>query len=384
MIDKEISELRRHLRRDRSAITHIFGCYVNDSKEIVAEFRSPVSMMPENESDKYFAALRRTLSGAVGKNLIDIVFQTAQVVDSPEHKLLSALRESKLEDEEARQTLYRKIIDSIAIEGSYAVLLACDSYDVPFRGKSGGDADRSEEVYRYIVCAICPVKQGKSALRYVPEEKTFRDGGAASVLAAPALGFLFPAFDDRATNLYGALYYTHDTAAAQEALIDALFHTPAPQPADEQKESFEGLLSSALGEECSLEVVQRVHDRLSQQIQIHRESKDPEPLLVGKEEVKAVLAECGVSEAGVAKFSVDYDETFGFEADLHPGNIIDSKHFEVKTPDVVIRVDPTRTGLVQTRVIGGVKYLLIAADESVEVNGVSIHIGQEAPAAGQV
>lgn len=379
MIDKEISEIRRHLRRDRSAVTHIFGCYVNDNKEIVAQFRSPVSMMPENESDKYFATLRKVLSGTLGKNLIDIVFQTAQVADSPEHRLLSALRESKLEDEEAREELYRKIIDSVTLEGGYVILLACDSYDVPFRGKDGGgDADRNEEVYRFFLCAICPVKQSKSSLRYVPEEQSFRDGGAASVLAAPALGFLFPAFDDRATNLYSALYYTHDTAAAQEALIDALFHTPAPQPAAEQKESFEALLSTALGEECSLEVVQRVHDQLSQRIQLHKESKDPEPLLVGKDEVKAVLEECGVSEEGVAKFSVDYDETFGFQADLHPGNLIDEKHFQVKTPDVVIQVDPARAGLVQTRVIGGVKYLLIHADENVEVNGVSIHIGQEA------
>ena len=127
-------------------------------------------------------------------------------------------------------------------------------------------------------------------------------------------------------------------------------------------------------------MVQTVHDQLSQRIELHKESKVPEPLLITKEDVKEVLSSCGISEDHMAKFSVDYDEAFGFEAELHPKNIIDNKHFEVKTPDVVIKVDPTRADLVETRIIGGVKYILICADENVEVNGVNIHIGDQEPA----
>ena len=137
------------------------------------------------------------------------------------------------------------------------------------------------------------------------------------------------------------------------------------------------MLSSALNEECSLEVVQTVHDQLRQSIEMHKESKIPDPLLVSKEDVKDVLSSCGVSEQHVAKFSVDYDEAFGFEAQLHPKNIIDNKRFEIKTPDVSIKVAPDRTDLIETRVIGGVKYILICADESVEVNGVSINIKED-------
>ena len=378
MIDKEISEVRRHLRRDRSAITHLFGCYVNDAREIVTEFRQSVSLMPENESDKFFAMLRKVLSGTVGKNLIDITFQTAQVADSPEHKLLMQLRDSRLEDEEVRTSFYQKVIESVTLEGSFVIVAGCDSYDVPFKGKDGSShGDQSEEVYRFLVCAVCPVKQTKSSLHYVSEEKLFRDGAVNSVMGAPALGFLFPAFDDRATNIYNALYYTHDTQNAQEEFIDAIFHTPAPLPAQEQKKTFEALLTTCLGDECSMEVVQTVHDRLCQRMELHKESKDPQTLMITKEDVKDVLGECGVSQEHIAKFSVDYDEAFGFEAELHPSNIIDSKHFEVKTPDVVIRVDPTRTELVETRIIGGVKYILIQADENVEVNGVNISIRPE-------
>ena len=385
MNDKEISEIRRRQRRDRSNITAIFGCYVNDNKEIITEFRQSTGIMPENESDKYFALLRRTLSGAIGKNLIDITFKTSQVADSPEHKLLMDLRESKCNDEEKRQEFYKKIIDTVVMEGNYLILLGCDSYDVPFKSKDDSfQKDQSEETYTYILCTICPVKETKANLHYVPEEKLFHDGAMTQRVSAPALGFLFPAFDDRSTNIYNALYYTHDIKNSQDALIEAIFNTPVPKPAAEQKKSFEALLTTSLGDECSLDVVQTVHDQLCQRIELHKESKVPEPLMISKEDVKEVLTSCGVSEEHVAKFSVDYDEAFGFEADLHPKNIIDDKHFELKTPDVVIKVDPTRSDLIETRVIGGVKYIMICADEDVEVNGVSINISEKEKEAAAV
>ena len=385
MNDKEIGEIRRHLRRDRSNITKIYGCFVNDNKEIITEFSQSTGIMPENEGDKYFALFKRVLSGSVGKNLIDITFKTSQVAGSPEHKLLMDLRESKLGDDELLHSFFQKIIDSVTLEGNYLILIGCDSYDVPFKGKDDlSDSDKSEEVYTYLICAICPVKQTKPNLHYVPEEKLFHDGAMNQPVSAPALGFLFPAFDNRATNIYNALYYTHDIKVSQDALIEALFNTPVPMPAAEQKKCFEALLTTALGDECNLDVVQTVHDQLCQRIELHKEAKVPEPLMIAKADVKEALASCGVSEEHLAKFSVDYDETFGFEADLNPKNIIDSKRFEIKTPDVSIKVDPTRSDLIETRVIGGVKYIMICADENVEVNGVSIHIDEEQKEAAQV
>lgn len=378
MNDKEISEIRRHMRRDRSNMTAIYGCYVNENKEIITEFRQSTGMMPENEGDKYFALLRRTLSGSIGKNLIDITFKTSQVADSPEHKLLMGLRESKCADEELRGELFRKIIENVSMEENYLILLGCDSYDVPFKSKDDSfQKDQSEQVYTYILCTICPVKQTKPNLHYVPEEKLFHDGAMNQMVSAPAVGFLFPVFDNRSTNIYNALYYTRDVKTSQDALIEAVFNTPVPQPAAEQKKSFEALLSTSLGEDCSLDVVQTVHDEICQRIEMHKEAKIPDPLMVSKEDVKEVLTSCGVSEEHIAKFSVDYDEVFGFEADLHPKNVIDNKHFEIKTPDVVIKVDPTRSDLIETRIIGGVKYIMICADEDVEVNGVNIHIKEK-------
>ena len=381
MNNKEIGEIRRRLRRARSNITAIYACYVNDNQEIITEFRQSTGIMPENESDKYYGLLRRSLSGSIGRNLIDITFKTSQVAGSPEHQLLMDLRKTQLKDDELRETFYKKVIESVDLEGSYLILLGCDTYDVPFKSKDDAfQKDSSEETYTYIICAICPVKQTKANLHYVPEEKVFHDGAMHQMVSAPELGFLFPAFDNRATNIYNALYYTRNVKESQDAFVEALFNAPVPKPAAQQKETFEALLTTSLGEDCSMDVVQTVHEQLCQRIEMHKEAKVPEPLLISKEDVKDVLASCGVSQEHVAKFSVDYDEAFGFEADLHPRNIIDNKHFEVKTPDVVIKVDPTRTDLIETRIIGGVKYIMICADEDIEVNGVSIHVKDPEPA----
>lgn len=378
MNEKEIGEIRRHMRRDRSNMTAIYGCFVNDNKEIITEYRASTGIMSENEADKYFAILRKALSGSIGKNLIDLTFKTSQVAGSPEHELLMKLRETKLQDEDLRLEFYKKIIDTIIMEGNYLILLGCDSYDVPFKSKDDTlQNDSADETFTYLICAICPVKQTKANLHYVPEEKTFHDGAMNQPVSAPEIGFLFPAFDNRSTNIYNALYYTRNIKENQEALIEAVFNTPVPKPAAEQKKSFEALLTTALGDECNLDVVQTVHEQLCERIELHKESKVPDPLLIDKEVLKDVLTSCGVSETSVSKFSVQYDEAFGFEAELHPKNIIDSKRFEIHTPDIAIKIDPTRTDLVETRVIGGVKYIMINADEDVEVNGVSIHFQGE-------
>lgn len=375
MNEKEIGEIRRRTRRDRSNMTGIYGCYVNGQKEIISEFRLSVGTMPENESEKYFLLLKKILSGSVGKNLIDISFQTAQVGTSPEHKLLMELRSSGLKDEALRLQLYQKIIENVSFDENYLILLGMDSYDVPFKSKDGDtQADASNVTYTYLQCAVCPVKLEKSSLCYDGANKEFHDGSAEHVVCAPELGFLFPAFDNRAANIYNALFYTRSAKKIYENVIDALFKVEPPKPAAEQKASFEALLTRTVGEDCSLEVVQTVHEQLCQCIEIHKESKTSEPLLINKEQVKAALYESGVPEQKVSKFSVEYDEVFGNDAQLHPKNIINHKRFEVKTPNVAITVSPESIDLIETRVIGGVKYILICADENVEVNGVNINI----------
>ena len=372
---KEIGEIRRRVRRDRSNMTAIYGCYVNSQKQIITEFKQSTGIMPENEAEKYFGLLKRTLSGTIGKNLLNITFQTQQVMKSDEHKLLMDLRATKLQEGQYRHDLYKKIIDTVTLDDAFLILLGCDSYDVPFKSKDDEtQADASGDVFTYLLCAVCPVKEAKPTLRYEAESKEFHDGGLAQIAVAPEAGFMFPSFDDRATNIYNALFYTHSPKIGHDSMIEALFGARAPICAAEQKKSFEALLTTSLGDECSLDAVQSVHDNLRERMLLHKESRIPDPLLVNKEQVREALAESGVGEKGIAKFSVDFDQVFGHDAQLHPTNIINHRKVEIKTPDVSITVNPERSDLIETRVIDGVKYILICADDNVEVNGVNIQI----------
>ena len=376
MNEKEIGELRRRFRPDRSSITHVRGCYVNEAKEIISQFDQSLAMMTQEEAEKFLALLRKTLSGGIGKKLVDITFETQQVVSGEEHRLLMALRNSKLQDEGAVQALFQRCISALELEGNYLILLAHDTYDVPYRSKDGDKQDEAGngEVFSYILCSICPVKPTKPALSYHVQANEFREFKMDHLVSAPELGFLFPAFDERSTNLYNALYYTKDPGDSHAAFVDAVFRTPPPMPATEQKESFQSVLGEALGEECSFEVVQSVHEQLCGLIQEHKENHEPQPLTISKKTVNQVLDSCGVSKDRTQLFAQQYDEAFGEETELSPKNLVEAKHIELKTPDVTIHVNPERSDLVKTQIIDGAKYILIRADEGVEVNGVNIHI----------
>ena len=374
MNQKEISELKRRFRLGKNAIGRIYGCYVNSQKEIVSYLDESLDRMPEEEAEKYLALLKKTLSGALGRNLIDIVFSTQQVADSDEHRRLMALRDSKLKEVEVRQEFYQSVIDSLDMgDSNYLILLAHDAYDVPHRGKDGEDrADEGDTVFSYIVCCVCPVKDGRLELGYCPGENEFHNCAASQIVSPPELGFLFPAFDDRAANIYNALTYARKPDELHQEFLDAIFHTEPPMSAGEQREAFQAALREGLEGACGLEVVQAVHERLTAKIEEHREAKDPEPLAVTAKDVAAILRDSGAEDGQIAAFCEKCGELFGEDAALSPANLIDSKRFEVKTADASISLDPEHSYLMETRIIDGKKYLLIPAGEGLEVNGMPV------------
>ena len=368
MNQKELGELRRRFRPEKSAVSRIYGCYVNgSSREIISYLDESLGLMPQEEAEKYLSLLKKTLSGGLGRNLIDVVFSTRQVADSDEHRLLSALRESALGDGEIRETFYRTVIDALDMgDSNYLILLAHDAYDVPRR-----DGNDSEEVFSYILCSICPVKNCKMELGYFPGENEFHSCAAGQIVSAPELGFLFPAFDGRAANIYNALFYSRKADQLHQEFIDAVFRTEPPMSAAEQKEAFQGALTGALEEACSLEVLQNVHGRLLEKIEQHREDKEAEPLALSAGEIGGILRDCGVPEERAAAFQEQCGAAFGGAA-LNPENLIDSKRFDIKTEQATISIDPEYCCLVETRIIDGRKYLLIPAGEGVEVNGLPV------------
>ena len=376
MNQKELGEIRRRFRLDHNNIQHIYGCYVNTNKEIITSFDESVGLLSQTETEKYLGLLKKTLSGALGKNLLDISFATREVMDGEQYRLLSQLRKSELQDASLREEFCRSIVEKLDMEErNYLILMAYDVYDVPHYGKDGQrDEDNGGDLYKYFVCCVCPVKEGKAELGYAPEEKRFHSAAIGQVAGAPELGFLFPAFDGRATNIYNALFYTKDSGKDHEDFVDAVFRTQAPIPAGRQKELFGEMLGQSLEEECSFDVVQAVHEQLSERMTSHKESKDPEPLTITDKEMGDILENSGVSPERAEAFCRRCEEELGEDTPLRPANISSANRMEIQTPEVKISVDPKHSHLIQTRVIDGHKYILISADAGVELNGLAVEI----------
>ena len=376
MNQKELNEIRRRFRLDKNNFSRIFGCYVNSNREVISWIDASLGLMRQEEQEMYLGLLKKTLSGTLGRNLIDIAFSTAQVADSDEHRLLQTLRQTECKDANARETLCRKIIESLNMgETNCLILLAADAYDVPYRGKDDElQADASGDVYKYFVCAICPVKAPTLELRYDTDENFFHPSSTGHIALAPEPGFLFPAFDDRAANIYNALFYSKNVELIHEEVIDAVFRVEPPMSAVEQKNVFDTALADTLEKDCSYDVVQSVHEQLRGRIQEHKESRDPAPLELTVGDVGGILSESGVSEEKVESFRRECEKQYGENAALNPNNIIESKKFEITTPEVKISIAPENSYMIEARVINGRKYLLIPADDGVEVNGIGVNI----------
>jgi len=371
---KEISEIRRRLRPERNSISHVYGCYVNSNKEIISYIDESVALLSAEENEKYMMLLKKALSGTPGKNLIDVSFATKQVMDSEEHRLLSALRKSELRDAQLREDFYKNIIEALDMDGeNYLILMAFDCYDVPHYGKDG-EQDDSSEVFKYIVCSICPVKSGKAELGYFPEERRFHHLSEGHIVASPSLGFMFPAFDERSANIYSALFYSRSSDEIHQDFIDAVFRVQPPISAGQQKEFFSSALSQSLEKSCTYQVVQSVHDQLCQCISVHKESKDPETLTLSQEDIEDILENSGAEEEQLDTFRQACRRDFGEDAQFNPSNIINSRRMEIVTPEFKIVVEPKFSHLVQMKTIEGRKYIMLPADSGVELNGIGITI----------
>ncbi len=372
MNEKELREIKRRFRPDRSNIPNIVGCFVNASGQIISRFTQSILLSENDESEALLSVMKKTLSGSLGTNLTDIEFSTRDVLEGEEHKLLMSLRDSHLKDEAALGAFFNRVTECVHMECNYVILLANDVYDV--FTKENDEESGSSTTFSYVVCSICPLKDSDSGLFFRESDKLFHSVSANAILTRPVLGFMFPAFDDRAANIYHALMYTKDIGASNGEFVGRLFGKSAPMPPKVQKATFNYCITETLGEECTLEVVKSVNRQIAEMVEEHKELKIPEPLTLTKATVKTVLENCGVAEKTLEALGDQLDESYGKNAELTPKNIVSPARLDIAMPDVKITVKKDKADLVTTQVIGGKKYIMIEATDSVEVNGIAIKI----------
>ena len=373
MIKQEIAEIKKLFNPKKCSIDRICGCYVDGEKNKKTQFSQAFLALPEEEMFKYFEILKKALSGSLGKNLINLEFPLSSEEAGGTQEFLYRLKQSGLRDDALLEQFYDQIISSYEYVGNYLILIIHDSYDVPKHTSDGiENEDASDEVYEYVLACVCPVELSKPGLSYNPEENAFQNRIRDWVVSMPQMGFLFPAFNDRSTDLHGVLYYTKDGEDLKDGLVDAILGCPLPLSAGSQKETFHAIIEETLEDACDLEIVKNIHEKLTEMVEEHKLKEDPEPLILDKNEVKTILADSGVSNEKLAHFEEHYEETAGEDAELFVSNVMNAKSFEVKTPDVVVKVKPERTDLIETRVIDGRQCLVIALDGTVEVNGITV------------
>ena len=368
MNKKEVLEIRKQFTPANCAITRIAGCYVDHEKNKKMESKSAFLSLPEEEAFKYFDIFKKTLSGTMGKNMLNMEFPIDQEMPGGTQEFLMKLKASKLEDDMLLEEFYDKVIATYEYAENYYIILIHAMYDVPGRSSDNLEMfDASDEVYEYLVCSICPVSLSKAGLSYNAEENCIQDRIRDWVVDMPDKGFLFPAFNDRSTDIHGVLYYTKKSEDLQPELIEQLLGARMPMSANTQKETFQMLIEDTLGD---YETIRNIHDTLNDMIEEHKE--EPEPLQLDKTDVRKVFEKSGVSSEKMECFDQNYEETAGEKTSLLATNITETKKFQIETPDIVIKVNPERADLIETRVIDGRQCLVIAVDDHIEVNGVNV------------
>ena len=376
MNKKEISEIKKQFTPANCAITRICGCYVDGEKNKKTKLKEAFLSLSEEEAFKYFEIFRKTLSGTIGKNLINMEFPLEQEKEGGAQEFLLRLRESKLQDDALVDEFYDRVIDSYDYGENYYIILIHAVYDIPGKSSDGLEMfDASDEIYDHILCSICPVKLSKAGLCYNAETNHIEDRIRDWLVEMPELGFLFPVFNDRSTDIHGILYYSKNAEQLRSTFVDQLFGCEVPLSAGGQRDTFNTLVEETLGEDCAYDTVMNIHEKLNEWVESQKDS--PDPAILTKPEVKRLFEECGVEEEKLEDFDARYEATAGEDASLMAANITNTRRMEIRTPDVVIHVDPDRAELVETRVIDGRRCLVIPMEDNVEINGIRVTAGSQ-------
>ena len=314
---------------------------------------------------------KKTLSGTVGKNLINMDFPLEQEKEGGTQEFLLRLRGSKLQDDSILEEFYDKVIQAYDYGENYYIILIHAVYDIPGKSSDGQEMfDASDEIYDHILCSICPVNLSKAGLCYNAKTNNIEDRIRDWIVEMPDLGFLFPVFNDRSTDIHGLLYYSKNAEKLRSTFVDELFGCETPLSAGGQRDSFNALVEETLGEDCAYDTVMNIHEKLNEWVASQKDS--PEPAVLTKPEVKRLFEECGVEEEKMETFDQCYEATAGENASLMVSNITNTRRTEIKTPDVVIHVDPDRAALIETQIIDGRKCIVIPMEGNVEINGIHV------------
>lgn len=417
MNKKDILELKRRFKKDACTFTRLCGCYVDADRNKVTTFGETFLNLEDEEFHKYLELAKKVMSGTIGNNILELEFPTAEEAPGGRQQFLMGLRESSLKNDELMEAFYDLVIDSYSYVGNYLILIFHDAYDVMTKTSDNNKLDESEEVYEYLLCAICPVSLTKPGLGYREDENRIGPRIRDWVVGVPDTGFVFPAFTDRSSDIHSVMFYTRDTKNPHAEFMESGLGCDPKLTATEKKLTFQSIVKEVIGEDEqeSEALFLDIQENLNNMIPVTEdEAAEPEPIIVTPNAIAEVLTESGVSEEQAAVIEKTYENVFG-EEPPEAEHLVDPKLVEangrrkekielveqvnslrqqleeirtlpvsdsedgeddapaVKTYDVILRVKPEKVGQIHSEIIGGKKCLVIPMDEDehAAVNGVN-------------
>ncbi len=417
MNKKDILELKRRMKKEACTFTRLCGCYVDADRNKVTTFGETFLNLEDEEFFKYLDIAKKVLSGTVGNNILELEFPTAEEAPGGRQQFLMGLRESALKNDELMETFYDLVIDNYSYVGNYLILIFHDAYDVMTRTSDHNKLDESEEVYEYLLCAICPVTLTKPGLGYREDENRIGPRIRDWVVGVPDTGFVFPAFSDRSSDIHALMFYTRDTKLPHTEFMESGLGCGSKLTATEKKLTFQSIVKEVIGEEEeeSEAMFLNIQGNLNDMIPVTAdEEAEPEPMPLTTADIAEVLADSGVPEEQAAIIGKTYEEAFADELP-EAEQLVDPKLVEangrrmeklgliqqvanltqqlnetrslpvtesedggddapaVKTYDVILRVKPEKVGQIHSQIIDGKKCLVIPMeeDEHAAVNGVN-------------
>ena len=372
MAKKGINEIRRLFDKNDCRVDRMYGCYVDEKKQRIAELKDSFHSLQDEELFKYCELFKKAVSGRIGRNLFNMEFPLAEEREGGHQAWLYRLLRSGLKDEALVDELFQRVIDSYRSAEKYLILLVHGSYDIPGRSSDGiGLVDASEDVYSFIELSVCPVSLLRDGLCYDAAEQAFFSRTEDWGVQKPEAGLLYPAFNERNTDIHAALWYAKNEKTRHEELAGALLGMELPRPETAERDVFHEVIELALGEDCDFENVRNISEAVNR---IAEEGKEAgEPALVEKHDIRRILCDSGADEAAIERFDAAYEEIIGEEAQpLLVENIAEPKKLSIQSEQLRIDIKPESAELIETRVIDGREYFLIPVTEQVTVNGIRL------------
>ncbi len=397
MNKKDIAEIKKRFSKSGATFTKISGCYVNADKEIILNFTETFLNLDDEEFYKYLEIAKKVLSGTYGNNLLNLEFPLEEEKEGGKQRFLQGLKESKLKNEGLLDTFFHLIIENYRMVGNYLILVFHDNYDVLTKTSDNNKLDESEEVYEYLLCAMCPVELASPALSYKEEENRIGKRDRDWIVKAPENGFVFPAFTDRSTDVHSLLLYTKNTLALQEELIQEALGCSIKPTANQQKNIFENIVKANTKEED--EVYSKIQENLYL-LSEEKEQNEVEDIVITVNEVKEILEDIELEEEVSKKITdsfvesleenkpfVDYliDKKIVAENEKKrtqraltqkvselEKELIDTKKDKLGDYDVVLHISKEKSEKVYSQIINGQKCVVIPLEEDEEINKVII------------